>query len=75
MKMMRHCNNELYAYHDGMTDDRVNARVEERREQANGTKRERGRERERLKKKRKKFCFSLFETVCLVRWTFVCMCM
>lgn len=29
-KMTRNCNNELYAHHIGMTDDRINMRLKER---------------------------------------------
>ena len=61
--MMRDCNRELYTHHDGMTDDRMNARQEEK-EKGN----------ERVREREKKFCFSLLGTVCLGRQTIVYVC-
>jgi hypothetical protein len=42
---MRSCNRQLYTHHDGMTDDRMNARQEEKE---NGNERVREREKEEV---------------------------
>jgi hypothetical protein len=63
--MMRDCNRELYTHQDGMTDDRMNARQEEK-EKGNERVRERDREKEVL---------LFFARDCMSRKTDDCVCM